>query len=441
MASTGGIRLLSSLRKTKSKSSLYDTSQNLFPEEDEQRAFTFLISYVEQHNAWPTPATFRQETGLQTVVTNEPLSYYKERSRQKALWEALMPNFKKVKDALADQNPDEAIQLMRESLTLSGEFNNQRNSVITLSNAIGMALEDFDLAKSTIGLRGISTGFQFLDEATDGFQKANLYTDVARSGVGKTFKLLRHAQAARAAGFSVLFLSMEMGIVQIARRFLGMETQINPRFLREGKLSTIVEREMRRQAAQLQESNDAPMYILAGNFEKSVEALKAASYQTEVDLIIADASYLMKASDRTKLTARHEVIGNVMQGIHQLCNSLDRPVNQSVQFNRTAVKAKKGQEEEDRSNPLSHMALEKIAGTDEIGQLSALVEGLCHGDSPHEDDERYAGILKGREGESGWYKYNYKFQPVNFSQISTHLDARRQAPATGTPPDMSYMDA
>jgi hypothetical protein len=163
-------------------------------------------------------------------------------------------------------------------------------------------------------------------------------------------------------------------------------------------------------------------------------------HETQADICFADASYLLKASDRTRMNSRHELINDVMEGVHGVATECDRPVRQSVQFNRTAIKPKRGEEDGEQSfNPVAHLDLTKIGGSDTIGQISALVEGLALGDPPHERTRRFAGLLKGREGEHGWYEYKYEFAPVDFSQTRTHLDAR-DANSNETAPDLSYMD-
>src|SRR3546814_19664429 len=94
----------------------------------------------------------------------------------------------------------------------------------------------------------------------------------------------------------------------------------------------------------------------------------------------------MKPKDRTKFNARHEVVGNVMQGLHGLSVKIDRPVSQSVQFNRLAVAPRRrASDEEEAQHPLAHMSLDKNGGSDEIGQLSAYVEGIELGAAPMKD--------------------------------------------------------
>jgi replicative DNA helicase len=364
-------------------------------------------------------------------------------ARRKALWQAMLEPFGEMRGLMEDKRPDEFVEHCRQILQLSNSLSAVTHAgLTTLSEGIRQVAEDYLIAKATPGLRGIPTGFPYFDYVTDGLQNANLYTVVARTEIGKTWKLLRMAKAAKDAGYSVLFLSAEMGVLQIARRFFGLETRINPNFIRSARLSTRVEREMQGQLASFEDYDGPPFFWLAGNFKKTVPALHIAANETQADIVFADASYLLKASDRTKWNARHELINDVMEGIHRIATEVDRPVVQSVQFNRQAVKPKRGENEngeEGRFNPVSHLDLTKIGGSDTIGQISAVVLGLTRGDPPHERDHRYAGLLKGREGEFGWYEYLYQFNPVCFDQIRTHLDVRDHV-GDEPAPDISHMD-
>jgi hypothetical protein len=80
--------------------------------------------------------------------------------------------------------------------------------------------------------------------------------------------------------------------------------------------------------------------------------------------------------------------------------------------------------------------LAKIGETDVIGQVSSVVAGLAKGFPPRDADTRWWAFLKGREGESGVFSFNYRFNPVNFDIISTgDQSAGEAAPAQ----DMSHM--
>jgi replicative DNA helicase len=412
-----GIRLLSALRKAKSKSLLYETPENFFEDGEEREAYGWLRNYVETYDAWPTAETFKRQTGVQLVITKEVPAYYQDQCRQKVLWTGMLEPFKEIRRALDAKNPDTALQIMRNVIAGATAINHRREGLITLADSMSMVVEDFETAKRTVGLRGIPTGWQYLDDQTDGWQPADLVTLVGRTGRGKTAALLKMAHAAWSRGYSVLFLSMEMSTLQLARRFFGIETHLNPRLVRAGRLSTYVEVQMRHQIAQMQDE-DIPFYWIAGNFKKTTEALRAAVHEVQPDIIFADASYLLKPESKSRFNGRRELIADVIEDISKLAKECNRPVIQSVQFNRQAVRPKRGDDDENDRSPVAHLTLEKIGETDTIGQNSAIVLGIELGDPPHETDRRYMAIMKGREGEHGWFEYNYQWQPVNFDYIT-----------------------
>lgn len=415
--------LLSALRKYKSKSALLETPEAFFDEGEERNAFYWLRDYVATHNAWPSAGTFERHTGVTNTLTQEPLTYYLDDARKRALWQSLFDPFAEFKRCMENKDPDGAVAIMRHCQQLAGALNHRQEGLTTFAQSMRMLELDYETAKQTRGdLRGIPTGWEFTDDVTDGYQNSDLITVVGRSGRGKTQILLKKAFAAREAGRSVLFLSMEMGVLQLARRYYGLRTRVNPRFLRRAELSTYAEREFLRNLNVMSEE-ETPLHWLAGNFKKTVPALKAAAYECEPDIIFADASYLLKPEIKNqKFGQRRELIADVMEQLTGMAKEFDRPIVQSVQFNRTAVKPKRGDEEGEGHNPISHMSLEKIGETDTIGQNSSIVYGLDYGDVPNEKHERYLGILKGREGEEGWMKINYRFQPVDMSEITNSRD-------------------
>jgi replicative DNA helicase len=257
-----------------------------------------------------------------------------------------------------------------------------------------------------------------LDAATDGWQNGDLITLVGRPGRGKTFLLLKQAHAAWNAGKSVLFVSMEMTDLQIARRFVGLHTGYNPNFLKLGQLSSDIVPRLHQQVDEMKRG--APFTMVAGNFKKSVESVRGLAEQLCPDIIYVDASYLLSPEKKRQgSSGRRESVSDVVEELASLAKSFNRPVVQTVQFNRNAERSRvRGDDEDSDKNPLSHLSLAKIGETDVIGQTSSVVLGIELGDRPHEATQRYLGILKGREGEQGHWKINYRFSPVDLSIIT-----------------------
>lgn len=362
------LRLLSALRKSGSKASLHEIPEGYFSDNEEKEAFRWLKRYVEAHKRFPTPTTWHRELRFQTVTTNEPLSYYRDASRKLAIWDKLKDPFAEIRKGMETRDPDAVLELMRTAIRESAVLNQQNSGLVSMADALAIVQADYDIAKRTIGLRGIRTGWEFLDNQTDGWQPADVISVVARTGRGKTSKLLKMAHAAHTDGNKVLFLSMEMAVLQLARRFFGIGSGINPRFLRRGQLGTYAEREMRRQIRQMQNAGvEVPFHWLAGNFKKTIPALKAAIYETEPDIIFADASYLLKPEGKggAKYSGRRELIADVVEEIGGIAKEFNRPVVQSVQFNRQAVRPVRraggdnaeGEEDNGPRNPVAHLTL------------------------------------------------------------------------------------
>ena len=83
----------------------------------------------------------------------------------------------------------------------------------------------------------MTLGWPTLDAATNGAMGGELVVIAGRPGMGKTYALIEMAHAAWLSGKSILFASMEMGLMQIARRWMGRLLGVNPNFIRAGQVS------------------------------------------------------------------------------------------------------------------------------------------------------------------------------------------------------------
>src|SRR5262245_20085214 len=79
------------------------------------------------------------------------------------------------------------------------------------------------------------------------------------------------------------------------------------------------------------------------------------------------------------------------EGIQELALKWNRPIIQTVQFNRE--------------------------GTDIVEQVSSVVLGLFPGDSPHETTRRKIKIMKNCDQALGEFEINFHFKPPNFDWI------------------------
>lgn len=429
--SRAGIALLSFVRKNGSAVLLREIPEEIFIHDDEKRALRWLRDYVSEHRAFPDPTVVHRHTQIQTIQTTQPLSYYMTQARDQAVYSLATKEFEGLRAAFTDKNVAGIVEAAKKMAALERRFDlRPRNP--SFPEILQMVVSDFEEAKWAGGLRGIDTGYAWLNEATGGgWQGTDNIVLAGRIGDGKSQLSLKHALSAFLSGHVVLFLSMEMEALQMARRLLGLHSQINTRDITRGRVGTYAETRLLESIQVM--SNGVPFHLFAGNFVSSTGTLRALCEECVPDLIITDASYLLSPERRG--SSRRENLVDVANDLKKISLDMGRPLMHTVQFNRTAVKEPRRrtrageqtdnqQDNGEQADPVAHLGLHKIAETDAVAANASIVLALSK--LPHRDDQRYYVILKGREGERGLWKINYRFSDMNFERITEEQEQRER---------------
>lgn len=196
--------------------------------------------------------------------------------------------------------------------------------------------ESFDrldeLHKQGEGLRGISTGFDTLDNALAGLQKSNLVILAARPGIGKTSFALGIAQNASVINKkNVGFFSLEMSKEELVDRLLVAQADIDAWRLKTGKLT---EEDFTKLSNAMGILAEASLFIDDTPALSILEMrTKARRLQVEhgLDLIVVD--YLQLARSR-QLENRVQEVSEISQGLKNLARELRVPVLALSQLSR-----------------------------------------------------------------------------------------------------------
>ena len=282
----------------------------------------------------------------------------------------------------------------------------------------------------------------------DGYNKDDLAVWVGRPGRAKSWLLLKQCHSAWSAGFKPLYVSMEMGGEQNMRRLIGIQSGINPTFLKRGRVSTNAMPILQNAIDELLRLR--PMHMVTANFSRTVDQIATFIEQYEPDICYIDAGYLLSPrKKRFGASGRRETISDVIEELKELGSNFGIPVVITVQFNRNAEQRRRGSNARRREgqseaiNPIAHLSLAEIGETDVIGQAASHVFGIEFPPYPlHPNDYRVFGFLKGREGEDGWWLTHFmqrQFSPVNldlvprddpvYQQIMSGSGNARQRPA------------
>lgn len=436
-----GLKLLTSIVENGSTTSFRLLEPELFRGDEETNTYNFIRNHFRRHSEFPTPETVQEELNLRLPDTPETVDFYLEKVNDRALYNRVQPIFGNLRQSLIQADAAS----IRENISMlsSAARRQQAQSDLLTAEEVGEdVLSAYARAHRTHGLSGITTGFQYLDQQSGGYQNGDLIVWVARPGVGKTHMLIHQAKAAYLAGKSILFVSMEMTLTQIGNRFYGQMAGVDPDLIRKGRLSRWGFRRLEETVYSMDGSNRFSLY--AGNMQKRVEDLDILIQELNPDCIYLDGMYLMspRADRKRGNSGRFERAAYLLDDIKEMTIMRNRPIVATTQFGRAAEKGgKKG-------------SLENIGYTDAIGTHSSIVIGTRTGDpvlrtvksgtgSSAVDKTlltfpvRYNDIMKGREGEVGSFATNFKLTPVDFSQAT---DEEARFAETDARPNLDHME-
>jgi replicative DNA helicase len=183
-ATPTGIALLSCLRRLGSSTALAEVPEEYFTEPEERAALQWLRDHVRAHRQFPTVRTFNRATGIAAVITREPLSFYLDKARQRAIHREITTKFEAIKQTLIDRNADRYLEINAEIAAFAERFRPERHQQ-TFAGALDQVMTEFQEAKWSANLRGIDTGYRFLNDATGGWQNTDNIALVGRIGDGK----------------------------------------------------------------------------------------------------------------------------------------------------------------------------------------------------------------------------------------------------------------
>jgi replicative DNA helicase len=204
-----------------------------------------------------------------------------------------------------------------------------------VSEAILGAMERFE-ARRGGEFSGLPTGLTSLDDITDGFQPESLIVVGARPSMGKTAAALNFAEAAcLEAGSGVLFVSLEMGKVELGERLLVARARVDGHKLRTG--APLTDAELSRLGRAYDEYKAARLWIddTPGRSIAQIAA-NARRHKARHDIGLVVVDYLQLIDSGETDDRRHEFIAKVSRRLKMLARELKIPVVALSQLNRSA---------------------------------------------------------------------------------------------------------
>jgi replicative DNA helicase len=198
-------------------------------------------------------------------------------------------------------------------------------------------------------ITGVATGYFELDDITGGFQPEQLIILAARPSMGKTALALNVCDHAAVTNrIPVLFVSLEMGRIELAERLLCARSRVDGHKLRTGQ--NLGTRELTLLGKGYDELRAAPLFIddtpLRNMLHITANA-RRLKLRESLGLIVVDYIQLIESEDSRD--SRQEQIAKISRRLKMLAREIKVPVLALSQLNRAV------ENREDRKPRLSDL--------------------------------------------------------------------------------------
>ncbi|MDX2376217.1 replicative DNA helicase [Microbacterium sp. LRZ72] len=205
---------------------------------------------------------------------------------------------------------------------------------VPLTMAVDAAVEEIEAARGRDGqMTGVPTGFQEMDDLTNGLHPGQLIIIAARPALGKSTLALDFARSA-AIGHNLpaIFFSLEMGRSEIAMRLMSAEGAVPLHTMRKGTLDS---RDWTTIAATRGRINDAPLYIDDSPNMTLVEIrAKCRRLKQRAGLKLVVIDYLQLMTSGKRVESRQQEVSEFSRALKLLAKELQVPVVALSQLNR-----------------------------------------------------------------------------------------------------------
>lgn len=366
--------------------------------------FEYVHEHLGKHHQLPKLETLEAEfSDLPTAV--EPPLFYLDHVEARYVHKNLNRALLEANSLMKDQDGWTALNMMEEVVNqlrmreLQKQVTDFGHSTLITDEIRRVKLEREDI--------GIMMGWPTLDKMSGGLRGGDVVSIIGRPAMGKTWFVLFMAWFAWwVKQRSVLVVSMEMDVLSIAQRVMGISSGVTTSHIRSGELTNV---EMSRitktmKGADAKKSN---LWLMDGNLNAEVDQVFTVVRQLRPSVLLIDGAYLM-GHPNDRLNKYQRVDANV-ELIKKRASDCGIPTICSFQFNRDAVKKWKGKENQGGG-------LEDIAHSDAIGQISSIVLGMKQEDTVETAKQRTIDVLKCRTHGPTKFNVKWDFHKMDFNE-------------------------
>ncbi len=354
---------------------------------------------------------------VESVPTAANAVYYASIVKEKATNRQLIESATEIiRDGYSNQFTSQELLEAAEHKVYSIAEDQVRGETLSLKDIVKDSM-DLIMARAETGGRavtGVSSGLLDLDNLTTGFHPGQLIILAARPSMGKTALALNITESAGIkANVPVLFISLEMGKLEIGDRMLCARSRIDGQKLRTGSLSHEDLTKLGKAYSELASNqnvfiDDTP----TRNMLQITASARRMKRRNQIGLVLVDYIQLIDSEDSRD--SRQEQIAKISRRLKAMARALKIPVIALSQLNRAV---------ETREDKRPRMADLRESGA--IEQDADIVLLLHRPDYYEPSDQPGIAVLdvaKNRNGATGNFKLAFIKKFARFEDLTTLSD-------------------
>lgn len=301
---------------------------------DYRSEFTFIKNHLDTYGNIPDLTTFLNRfSDFEVIKVNESTDYLLKELVKDKNKRFLAENFNKIRNLIMNDEIDEAFQLVRKA---------SEESIDTTTLKYTSILEDTSRFDSYIektkdpSKHFIKTGFRELDLLIGGWDiSEELGTIVARTGMGKSWVLLKSAAAAAEQGLRVGIYSGEMSANKVGYRIDTLVAHLANGSLIHGNAS--IKNEYKKYIDSIRDTIKGDIFVLTPDIQgaATVSKLRAFIEKAKLDILFVDQHSLLEDDRKAKNPV--EKASNISKDLKILQVTKQIPIICVSQQNRSSV--------------------------------------------------------------------------------------------------------
>jgi len=277
---------------------------------------------------------------LQSVPTASGARYYAEIVAQRATMRRLAEAGTRIASwgytGAEGEDVDRVVDQAQQEIYNVTESRRSSTDFLSFGDLVQPTFDQIDALASGSSELGVATGFQDLDELTNGLKPGQLIVIGARPGCGKStlaMDVLRSCSLRQ--GKPAVMFSLEMSNDEIMMRIIAAQASVKLNDIRSGRCT---DDDWTRMARMMGEHADAPLFI-DDSANLTMMEIRAKSRRLKqkhgLALIVVDYLQLMTGGARTA-NSREQEVAEYSRSLKLLAKELEVPVIALSQLNRKA---------------------------------------------------------------------------------------------------------